>query len=142
MIDLNTKFGRFVKKRLKDEYFVWLTTVDSTGTPQPRPVWFIWENDTVLIYSQAKAYKVGHIQHNPNVSLHFNSADPKGEQGLVMLTSLLFHSKCIIIANNHGVGVLVGVAERTTKGGSSGCSFLYLICAYISSTLGRGDQPR
>ena len=101
MIDLNTKFGRFVKKRLKDEYFVWLITVDSTGTPQPRPVWFIWENDTVLIYSQAKAYKVGHIQHNPNVSLHFNSADPKGEQGLIMFTGTATIDTHALPANKH-----------------------------------------
>lgn len=86
MIDFNTKFGRFAKKHLKSEYFIWLTTVDSTGTPQPRPVWFIWENDTVLIYSQAKAYKLKHIQNNPNVALHFNSADAQGEKHLIMFT--------------------------------------------------------
>ena len=86
MLDLNTKFGRFAKKHLKNEYFIWLTTVNSTGTPQPRPVWFTWEDDTVLIFSQANAYKVKHIQKNPNVSLHFNSADPQGEKRLVMLT--------------------------------------------------------
>jgi PPOX class probable F420-dependent enzyme len=86
MLDFNTKFGRFTKKHLKSEYFIWLTTVDSTGTPQPRPVWFIWENDTILIYSQAKAYKLKHIQNNPNVSLHFNSADAQGEKRLIMFT--------------------------------------------------------
>lgn len=86
MIDFNTKFGRFAIKHLKSEYFIWLTTVDSTGTPQPRPVWFIWENDTVLIYSQAKAYKLKHIQNNPNVALHFNSADAQGEKRLIMFT--------------------------------------------------------
>jgi PPOX class probable F420-dependent enzyme len=80
MLDLNSKFGRFARKHLKSEYFIWLTTVDSTGTPQPRPVWFIWENETVLIFSQAKAYKVKHILKNPNVSLHFNSADTQGEE--------------------------------------------------------------
>ena len=78
MLDFKTKFGRFAMKSIKSEYFVWLTTVDSKGTPQPRPVWFIWENDTFLIYSQAKAHKLKHIQNNPNVSLHFNSADEKG----------------------------------------------------------------
>ena len=88
MLDLNSKFGRFAKRYLKSEYFIWLTTVDSTGTPQPRPVWFIWEDDTVLIFSQAKAYKVKHIQKNPNVSLHFNSADAQGEKRLIMFTGV------------------------------------------------------
>lgn len=88
MLDFNTKFGRFAKKQIKNEYFIWLTTVDSNGTPQPRPVWFIWENDSFLIYSQPTAHKVRHIEHNPNVSLHFNSADEKGEQRLVMFTGV------------------------------------------------------
>ncbi len=86
MFDLANKLGRLTKKLLKSGYFIWLTTVDSTGTPQPRPVWFIWENDTILIFSQAKAYKVKHIQENPNVSLHFNTEDEKGENRVVILT--------------------------------------------------------
>lgn len=86
MLDWNTKFGRFVKKLLKSEYFIWLTTVDSTGTPQPRPVWFIVEDDTILIFSQAKAHKLKHIQKNPHVSLHLNAADIKGEKQIVILT--------------------------------------------------------
>jgi PPOX class probable F420-dependent enzyme len=86
MLDFNTKFGRFAKKHIKSEYFIWLTTVDSTGTPQPRPVWFICENDTFLIFSQAKAHKLKHIQKNPNVSLHFNTEDEKGEKRLIIFT--------------------------------------------------------
>lgn len=86
MLDFNTKFGRLASKHIKREYFIWLTTVDSNGTPQPKPVWFIWENDSFLIFSQAKAHKVKHIQKNPNVSLHFNTADDKGEKRLIIFT--------------------------------------------------------
>jgi len=86
VLELNTKFGRFAKKHLKSEYFIWLTTVDSAGTPQPRPVWFIWEDDTILIFSQAKAHKLKHIRNNPNVSLHFNTEDEKGEKRLIIFT--------------------------------------------------------
>src|SRR5215203_4237857 len=101
MIDLTTKFGRFVKKHLKSEYFIWLTTMDSTGIPQPRPVWFIWENDTVLIFSQAKAHKVRHIQKNPNVSLHFNTEDEKGEKRVVILTGVAKFDEQAIPANKN-----------------------------------------
>lgn len=86
MIDMTTKFARFTQRLLKNEYFIWLTTVDSTGTPQPRPVWYILENDTVLIFSQPSAHKVKHIQKNPNVSLHFNTEDGRGEKHVVILT--------------------------------------------------------
>ena len=86
MLELNSKFGRFAKKCIKSEFFIWLTTVDSTGTPQPRPVWFIWDNDSFLIFSQAKAHKLKHIQQNPNVSLHFNTEDEKGEKRLIVFS--------------------------------------------------------
>jgi len=86
MLDLNTKFGRFAKKYIKTEYFIWLITVDSTGTPQPRPVWFIWDNDSFLVFSQAKAHKLKHIRKNSNVSLHFNTEDEKGEKRLIVFS--------------------------------------------------------
>jgi PPOX class probable F420-dependent enzyme len=84
MIDFKSKLGRKAMRRLKGDYFVWLTTVDTNGAPQPRPVWFLWEDSAVLIYSQPGAFKLKHIINNPNVALHFNTADPKGEEDLVI----------------------------------------------------------
>lgn len=85
MLDFNSKFGRVVKKHLKSKYFIWLTTVDSKGMPQPRPVWFIWEDDSFLIFSQPNAYKVKHLKNNPKVSLHFNTTDETGEKDVIVL---------------------------------------------------------
>jgi PPOX class probable F420-dependent enzyme len=86
MLDLNSKFGRVAKRHLKNEYFVWLTTVDSKGTPQPRPVWFIWDDDSFLIFSQPSAYKVKHLQANPKASLHFNTEDNAGDKHVIVFT--------------------------------------------------------
>jgi len=85
MIDLTTDFGHVVEQHLKNEYVIWLTTVDSRLTPQPRPVWFIWENNSILIFSQPKAYKVRHIEKHPRVSLHFNS-DETGDRHVIIMT--------------------------------------------------------
>jgi len=101
MLDFNTKFGRFAKKQIKSEYFVWLTTVDSKGTPQPKPVWYVWENDSFLIYSKAKAFKLKHIQKNPSVSLHFNTADEKGEQRLIIFTGIAKIDPQALPTNKH-----------------------------------------
>ncbi len=84
MIDFNTKFGRKVKRHLREEYFIWLTTVGSDLAPQPRPVWFIWDHDSFLIYSQPHAHKVRHLKKHPKVALHFNSGDDKGERDLIV----------------------------------------------------------
>lgn len=84
MLDLDSEFGHVVKKHLEEEYFVWLTTVDSKGTPQPRPVWFIWDGDSFLIFSKPDAYKVRHLENNPKVALNFNTRDKAGEEHLII----------------------------------------------------------
>lgn len=86
MLDFDSKFGRTIKKHLKQQYFIWLTTVDAKGMPQPRPVWFIWEKDSFLVFSQPNAYKVKHIRNNPKVSLHFNTTDANGEKDVIIFT--------------------------------------------------------
>jgi PPOX class probable F420-dependent enzyme len=72
-LDTNTDFGARVAKRLLQEEVIWLTTVRPDGVPQPNPVWFLWEGDTITIYSQPGAHKVGHIRSHPQVALNFNS---------------------------------------------------------------------
>jgi PPOX class probable F420-dependent enzyme len=84
MIDLTSQFGRMVKRHIDREYFIWLTTVGTDLTPQPRPVWFIWEKDSFLIFSEPKAHKVRHLKQQARVSLHFNTPDKKGEKDVVV----------------------------------------------------------
>ena len=77
MIDLSTEFGQRVARRLVEEGIIWLTTVDSSGVPQPRPVWFLWDGKTFLIYSRPGTAKLRHIAGNPRVALNLDG-DGKG----------------------------------------------------------------
>jgi PPOX class probable F420-dependent enzyme len=72
IIDFTTEFGQRVLRPLQKEEVVWLTTVTSEGVPQPTPVWFWWDEETVLIYSQPGKPKLHNIEQNPTVALHFN----------------------------------------------------------------------
>jgi len=83
MIDLTTQFGRKVKQHLRTEYVAWLTTIGSDLSPQPRPVWFIWDGKSFLIFSQPQAHKVRHITAHPQVSLHFNT-DETGDGDVII----------------------------------------------------------
>jgi PPOX class probable F420-dependent enzyme len=94
MIDLTTKFGQVVKWHLENEYVTWLTTVDSNLVPQPRPVWFLWENESVLIFSKADAHKVKHITNHPTVSLHFNTDDHGDTHVIVLTGEAIIDSTC------------------------------------------------
>ena len=95
MIDLTSDFGRAVKQHLGNEYVIWLTTVDSNLSPQPRPVWFIWEDDSFLIFSQAKAHKVAHIKKNPKVALHFNTDETGDKHVIVFVGEASIDENCL-----------------------------------------------
>jgi PPOX class probable F420-dependent enzyme len=84
MIDFSTDFGRRIKRRLEQEYFVWFTTTGTDLNPQPRPVWFIWEQESFLIYSQPGAHKVAHVKLHPDVCLHFN-CDARADEDVTII---------------------------------------------------------
>ena len=69
MIDTATEFGARAARRLSQEPIIWLTTVRHDGTPQPSPVWFLWDGESVLIYSQPATQKLRNIARNPHVAL-------------------------------------------------------------------------
>ncbi len=73
LIDTNTEFGKRVAERLRNDELLWLTTVTPEGAPQPSLIWFSWDGETVLIYSQPNAPKLRNIAGNPRVSLNFQA---------------------------------------------------------------------
>lgn len=79
MIDLTTEFGQRVARRLAAERIAWLTTVDSRGAPQPRPIWFLWDGETFLIYSRPGTQKLKHIAQHPQVSLNLDGDGQGGD---------------------------------------------------------------
>ena len=83
MIDFTTDFGQRARQHLEEEYFIWFTTVGTDLTPQPRPVWFVWDEDTFLIFSQPGARKVAHLRLHPRVALHFNT-DAKADENVIV----------------------------------------------------------
>lgn len=70
-IDTSSEFGARAARHLEQDLIVWLTTVGSDGVPQPSPVWFHWDGETVLMFSQPGTPKLRNIGMNPNVSLNF-----------------------------------------------------------------------
>jgi PPOX class probable F420-dependent enzyme len=69
-------------KRIRDERIAWLTVTRADNMPIPTPVWFVWRDESFLIFSQPDAFKVRAIQRNPSVALNFNT-DLTGEHFVV-----------------------------------------------------------
>src|SRR4029450_5362245 len=73
MIDCSGDFGARAARRLEQEIVIWLTTVRADGTPQPSPVWYLWADQELLIYSKPNTPKLRNIGQNPKVSVNFDS---------------------------------------------------------------------
>ena len=69
MIDPTTETGERVMSRLRDDLVAWLVTVTPDGTPMPTPVWFWWDGESMLVYSQAGKPKLRNIETNPHVAV-------------------------------------------------------------------------
>lgn len=71
----DTEFGARAARHLTSDVVAWLTLVDGSGTPQPAPVWFLWDGSSALVYSMGTAKRLEHLRANPRVALHFDSED-------------------------------------------------------------------
>ena len=79
MLDTTTEFGRRVMRRLGEERIIWLTTTGGEGTPQPRPVWFLWDGESFLIYSRPDTAKLKHIAARAQVALNLDGDGRGGD---------------------------------------------------------------
>jgi PPOX class probable F420-dependent enzyme len=75
--DPSTPAGEKILRRLREDLFLWLITVDATGTPHTLPLAFLWDEaqSSFLIYGaleEDRDDRLMHIQRNPKVGLHFN----------------------------------------------------------------------
>jgi PPOX class probable F420-dependent enzyme len=88
-IDLTTDHGTTVTGRLQNERILWLTTTSADGTPQPNPIWFHWNGEQILIFSEPNQAKIRNIERNPRVSLNFNSDTYGGQIGILTGTATI-----------------------------------------------------
>jgi PPOX class probable F420-dependent enzyme len=86
LIDATTEFGARATRRLHEDGIGWLVTVAKDGTPQPNPVWFSWDGESILVYSAPDQAKLHNIETNPNVALHLDSKS-SGDDVVIVIAS-------------------------------------------------------
>ena len=69
--------------RLERDKIAWLTSVTPDGQPQTFPVWFLWEDGEVLVYSAKSAKRNGNVAVNPRVSVHLEGNADGGDLVIV-----------------------------------------------------------
>jgi PPOX class probable F420-dependent enzyme len=87
--DPGTPFGKQVHDRLASELVIWLTTVGKDGTPQPNPVWFLLDGDSLLIYNRPDANRLTHVKERPQVALNLDGDGKGGDIVVVTGTAQL-----------------------------------------------------
>ena len=79
MIDPATTTGARAAERLEQELILWLTTVTPDGQPQTSPVWFLWADGEILLYSRADTPRPANVRANARVAASFDGDGDGGD---------------------------------------------------------------
>jgi PPOX class probable F420-dependent enzyme len=66
-------------ERLGTEKIAWMTTVDPDGQPQASPIWFVWDDGEVLLFSARRAPRNANIEDNPRVAFNLHTSPGGGD---------------------------------------------------------------
>ncbi len=69
MLDVTTAWGQHAEQRLRSNIIAWLTTVGSDGRLYTVPIWFLWDGNALLIFSQPHKQKIRNLRKNVRVTL-------------------------------------------------------------------------
>jgi PPOX class probable F420-dependent enzyme len=69
MLDLASEQGKRIDRQLRDATVAWMSTVRPDGEPHLIPVWFLWDGETILIFSMPKNQKLRNLRQNNRVVL-------------------------------------------------------------------------
>lgn len=68
-----------IQERLEGELVAWMTTVNASGQPQTSAVWFLVQDEVIVVYSLDRTPRTRNIAANPKVCLNLNSTPSGGE---------------------------------------------------------------
>lgn len=84
MTDSPSTISPEIARRLQQEDIIWFTTVSPRGVPTPNPVWFYWDGEYILVYSEPTSFRVRNIRRNPHVALTLQGVDSLGNNVVII----------------------------------------------------------
>src|SRR5690242_21807993 len=75
MLDLTQPLHQLVAEHLHSNVIAWNVTVRSVGRPHLVAVWFIWNDEHLLVFSKPNNQKVRNLRQNPNVTVALDDTD-------------------------------------------------------------------
>ena len=113
VLELSTELGNRARERLSSEShesIIWLTTVAKDGSPFPKPVWFWWDGEAILVYSQPNALALKHLARSPRASVNFDVAAGAGPGRVIAMTGAAVCSDAA--EDGHSAGFLAKYASE------------------------------
>jgi|SRR5437016_6544294 len=75
LLDAGRADDAHTSERLSREPIIWLGTTRPDGRPHRVPVWFLWHDPLVLVFSMPRTQKLRNITGTPWVTLTLDTAD-------------------------------------------------------------------
>jgi PPOX class probable F420-dependent enzyme len=72
-----------IAEALERQTVVWVSSVRPDGTPHLLPLWFVWDGDSILVFSKPHAQKVRNLRASPRVMLAIGEPGPDWDVELV-----------------------------------------------------------
>jgi PPOX class probable F420-dependent enzyme len=125
-------------ERLTTDMIGWLTSVTPGGRPQSFPVWFVWEDGEVLVYSDHRARRNTNIAANARVSFHLND-DGRGDDLVIVEGEARVDDATPQIQANPRYVAKYGPWINTSFGSPEGMAAIYSVPVRIRPTRGRAS---
>lgn len=68
-----------VEQRLRTGPIIWLTTLRPNGRPHMVAVWFLWDGEQFLIFSQPNTQKIRNLRYSSRVTLALDDTHGGGD---------------------------------------------------------------
>ena len=134
IFDPTTERGADALARLAAEKVAWLTTVTASGQPQSMPIWFLWSDGELLVYSDRRARRNANVAANPKVSVHL--ADRAGDDIVVIEGEALIDPDQPAVPDNPAYLEKYGASIDATLGGAAQMAETYSVAIRIRPTRG------
>ncbi|MET0296435.1 MAG: pyridoxamine 5'-phosphate oxidase family protein, partial [Microbacterium sp.] len=69
---------------LEKDVIAWFTTVAEDGSPHAVPVWFMWHEGRIVVFSEPDTVKVAHVRRGSRVLVHLEAGGPHGDDVVIL----------------------------------------------------------
>lgn len=87
-----------IEDRLHNDLVAWLCSVRPNGRPHAVIIWFLWDGDSILVFSKPNQQKLRNIVSNPNVLIAMDDSKDGDQPYTIEGTATLVEDEALSTA--------------------------------------------